>query len=410
MSGFIQRVTIESLLNNMRGCTQRVFVVNGGQIDEMPEPSAAYLGNIIQYIGETTADYTRAYFYECVGSTVASSASASQTVGSGLTDITVDKETLEQFTGWTTDNSLQIFYTPDGWSVDTASLGVSYTGTPVEGDAITIVYTAPVTTYAWQQIDVQPGSGDTTRVIIKSNIIPTASADNVGQMYIYAGETNATYTHGYIYECVATPIYDATVEFNPASISGTTATCSGSDFAALVATWGSGAIDTIIKGTLTYDESGELLVFVGQDDTNTTVCTFQLYVQDYEDAGFVFTGTFQDGDVINFSCTIEQSGATYAWERINSQPVPTAEEIGATTSQSHTTTLLAANWSANTYTASVTGVTATNTVIVAPSPSSADDYAAAGIKCTAQATNQLTFTCSETPTNNIGISLLIVNS
>ena len=161
------------------------------------------------------------------------------------------------------------------------------------------------------------GGIDENTIIVKSDTIPTAGADNVGQMYIYAGETDATYTHGYIYECVGTPIYDSTVEFNPASISGTTAACSGSDFAALVTTWGSGAIDTIIKGTLTYDQSGELLVFVGQDDTDTTVCTFQLYEQDYEDAGFTFTGTFQDGDVITFSCTIEESGATYAWNRIN---------------------------------------------------------------------------------------------
>lgn len=161
--------------------------------------------------------------------------------------------------------------------------------------------------------------------VVNADVLPTASADNLGYFYLYTGATDANYTHGYIYECVATPVYDATVEFNPATLSGTTATCSGSDFAALVARWGSGAIDTIIKGTLTYDESGELLVFVGQDDTDTTVCTFQLYVQDYVDAGFTFTGTFQDGDVIAFTCTIEETGATYAWVRQDVQPQPTKE-------------------------------------------------------------------------------------
>ena len=253
------------------------------------------------------------------------------------------------------------------------------------------------------------GSVDTSK-LLNVDTLPIASATVAGKFYLYNGSTDATYTHGYIYECVATPVYDSTVEFNPASLSSTTAACSGSDFAAFVARWGSGDIDTIIKGTLTYDESGELLVFVGQDDTDTTVCTFQLYEQDYEDAGFTFTGTLQDGDVIAFSCTIEESGATYAWVRTNVQPVPTAAEIGATTSSKATPTLFSANWSNNTYTLSATGVTADNTIIVSPTASSMDDYIAAGIKCTAQTTNQLTFTCDTTPTNNIGISLLIVNS
>ena len=168
-------------------------------------------------------------------------------------------------------------------------------------------------------------AGLDTSKVVNADVLPTASADNLGYFYLYTGATDASHTHGYIYECVATPVYDATVEFNPASLSSTTAACSGSDFAALVAQWGTGAIDTIIKGTLTYDESGELLVFVGQDDTNTTVCTFQLYVQDYVDAGFTFTGTFQDGDVIAFTCTIEETGATYAWVRQDVQPQPAKE-------------------------------------------------------------------------------------
>lgn len=168
------------------------------------------------------------------------------------------------------------------------------------------------------------GSVDTSKVV-NADVLPTASADNLGKVYLYTGTTDASHTHGYVYECIATPVYDATVQFNPATLSGTTAACSGSDFAALVARWGSGAIDTIIKGTLTYDESGELLVFVGQDDTDTTVCTFQLYVQDYVDAGFTFTGTFQDGDVIAFTCTIEETGATYAWVRQDVQPQPEKE-------------------------------------------------------------------------------------
>lgn len=164
-------------------------------------------------------------------------------------------------------------------------------------------------------------SVDYTKVVSKTETMPVASEDNADIIYLYEGETDANYTQNYIYKNVATPTYSSTVEFNPASLSSTTATCSGDDFAAFVAEYGTGNITDIIKGTITYDQSGGLLVFVGKDDTDTTVCTFQLYTQDYEDAGFAFTGTLQDGDVITFSCDITES-ATYAWVRIDVQPQP----------------------------------------------------------------------------------------
>ena len=149
--------------------------------------------------------------------------------------------------------------------------------------------------------------------------LPVASADNVGRIVQYIGATG-DYTHGYVYESKPTTAYAATVEFNPATISGTTATCSGDDFGAFVVEYGSGDITTIIKGTLTYDQAGGLLVFVGKDDTDTTVCTFQVYTEDYEDAGFVFTGTLQDGDVITFTCTITEEITGYAWTQTDVQP------------------------------------------------------------------------------------------
>lgn len=176
------------------------------------------------------------------------------------------------------------------------------------------------------------GSVDYNRVIEKSANIPQATESNVGKVYMYSGETNSTYTHGYIYENKATTEYSATVEFNPASISGTTVSCSGDDFMSLLEEFGSGNISDIIKGTLTYDESGELLVFVGQDDTDTQVCTFQLYTQDYEDAGFTFTGTLADGDVITFSTSITES-ESYAWTRIDVQPAGSGGAVDSVNGQ-----------------------------------------------------------------------------
>ena len=42
----------------------------------------------------------------------------------------------------------------------------------------------------------------TKQIIIKSPTIPTASAEELGKVRMFTGETGAVYTHGYIYECV----------------------------------------------------------------------------------------------------------------------------------------------------------------------------------------------------------------
>ena len=213
-----------------------------------------------------------------------------------------------------------------GWYADLTALQTAHP-TATDGDYAILGSTDTVwvwdsDTSAWVDTD-RKGEVTPDMIIVKSSTMPSGSTVPAGAVYQYVGTTNATYTHGYIYENVSTPSYTGTVEFNPASISGTTAACSGDDFAALVAEWGSGNITDIIKGTLTYDLSGGLLVFVGLDDTDTQVCTFQLYTQDYEDAGFTFTGTLQDGDVITFTTTISES-ASYAWTRIDVQPAPEA--------------------------------------------------------------------------------------
>lgn len=48
------------------------------------------------------------------------------------------------------------------------------------------------------------------KIIVKSDTIPVASVKYVGAVYQYVGETNSTYTHGYIYECKAVVESDTT--------------------------------------------------------------------------------------------------------------------------------------------------------------------------------------------------------
>lgn len=86
-----------------------------------------------------------------------------------------------------------------------------------------------------------------------------------------------------------------------------------------------------------------------------------------------------------------------------------SETYNLVTDKGATTATLAANgWSSNTQTVAVTGVTSSSLVIVSPAPSSMSAYQAAGIYCSAQGTNSLTFTCSTVPTAAITVNVLIV--
>ena len=76
--------------------------------------------------------------------------------------------------------------------------------------------------------------------------------------------------------------------------------------------------------------------------------------------------------------------------------------------QTATATLAAAGWSGNTQTVSVVGVTASNTVIVAPDPASFAAYTESGIRCTAQASGTLTFVCEDVPAETLTVNVVIL--
>ena len=73
-----------------------------------------------------------------------------------------------------------------------------------------------------------------------------------------------------------------------------------------------------------------------------------------------------------------------------------------------TASLTVAGWSNNSQTVTVSGVTTSNHVIISPAAASASDYAAAGIVCTTQASNSLTFTCVTVPTAAITVNVMIL--
>lgn len=73
-----------------------------------------------------------------------------------------------------------------------------------------------------------------------------------------------------------------------------------------------------------------------------------------------------------------------------------------------TASLTAAGWSGGAQTVSVSGVTADNTVLVAPAAASFLDYRDFGVRCTGQGAGTLSFTCENTPTAGITVNVLIL--
>ena len=84
--------------------------------------------------------------------------------------------------------------------------------------------------------------------------------------------------------------------------------------------------------------------------------------------------------------------------------IPTARLTKVNT----TITLASANWSSNSQTVNVTGMTATGIVMVSPDPTDQSAYTSAGIICSAQGAGTLTFTCDTTPSADIDVVVVML--
>ena len=166
--------------------------------------------------------------------------------------------------------------------------------------------------------------GGTQRVFVvnggQHRRMPTPSQEFYGAIIQYVGLTNDSYTRGYFYECVGGPTYSGTVTFEAASESETVIACTGAQLASLVQEFSSANPADIVSGSMSYDEAGGLWIFVGQNSDDEVIARFQLYQEDFEDAGFTFTGTPEDGDVAEFESSISATAGDFAWQQIDVQP------------------------------------------------------------------------------------------
>ena len=145
-----------------------------------------------------------------------------------------------------------------------------------------------------------------------------------------------------------------------------------------------------VQGSYLYTKT----VYGFNDGTNVTQ-----YSVAYQGANGTGTGTVKaasyNGTVYN---SVDNVG-TLALSNIQAQHLTIPNGI----------TIAVSDWNNNTCTKTATGVTSNNSVIVSPAPSSFTAYASSQIRATAQATNQLTFTCTSTPSEAVTVNILIMN-
>lgn len=248
------------------------------------------------------------------------------------------------------------------------------------------------------------------------NVGSTVKPETIDKIEQYTGTTDANYTNGYFYKACGTLVnVPTTLDFLNTPTGTTISIADVDNFLTAFAT------------TIGWDDVNNLKAYI----TEYGYTNFSFVCQDGVLASFEWSGgggTITDNNLLGyFTLITDQTTGEFNftgdcqitdaykevqngyWERVDVQPTPTASDIGAVTQTTTTVTLASSDWSSHTQTKTVSGVTATNTVIVAPVATSASDYAEAEILCTAQGTNSLTFTCTTDPTNNVSINVVILN-
>lgn len=150
-------------------------------------------------------------------------------------------------------------------------------------------------------------------------------------------------------------------------------------------------VSTIFGGTAFTIRSGG----------STTVYAFTLNISTSD-------GTYISGGLT--SSSIDATNITVSNVGSGDTAVPNKAYVDSKSPTSVAITLTTSGWSSNTQTVTVSGVVASETAqLITPTPAIASQsaYYEAGIMCTGQAANSLTFTCQTVPTSNLTVYVVI---
>ena len=164
-----------------------------------------------------------------------------------------------------------------------------------------------------------------------------------------------------------------------------------------------GTTDTY-TATVTYTDSSTssytFQVYNGENGTGTGTVKAASY------NGNVYNSVDSSGTLAlnNIVASVSYNGTVYS--NVDSSGNLPLNSIQA----QHTSlsiTIAVSDWNNKTCTKTVSGVTSSNTVIISPAVSSIEDYGEAQVRGTAQATNQITFACEDTPSNDLSVNIAV---
>lgn len=317
------------------------------------------ISNIVQYTGETNANYTNGYNYKATGTVVTIPESISpsgynyQDWVCGVTNLNNLVNAISNVTGWSPsyirnqmayNNYWYYDINFDSQSTTITGVGFNFWNTNDQSvlQYLTAVYSGSassgnmqvtfspnymlehkeVQNPSWDQIDVQPNSN------IQVSSMPLASDVSVGTVLQYAGETNQDYTNSYFYKCeklytLVGPAEDAT-EGEPGE--SMVFSLDADAFAAYLQTQG-----ITLSGQTTFYLAQESDGYTGdpiyilQDGNYDTISEFLDLSNMASTTGITWGG--QDDLTGDFPYIAENAtgfivGTSYAWEQTNVQPTP----------------------------------------------------------------------------------------
>ena len=97
-------------------------------------------------------------------------------------------------------------------------------------------------------------------------------------------------------------------------------------------------------------------------------------------------------------------------KELSSDITLSASDIGAASFSTATISIATSNWSSNTATISCSIVTASNTLIIAPAPTSYSNWGAFKVRATAQTAGKITFKCDTTPTAALSVNVVAIGA
>lgn len=221
----------------------------------------------------------------------------------------------------------------------------------------------------------------------------------LGHIVQYVGETDGGYTNGYFYRL------DGSIEEEPAELycNVTTGqeievTCTDPDGLISWLASQTGLTEKTVQSTL-LDEEFEYTASA----TPTFTWAGETLDASQFNTYFSFSTQPATDDTITWTTPSGYRRAVEyvdgSWTQVDVQPV---------TKVNTTVTLYSANWSSNTQTISIAGITADGVVLVSPPPANQSAYTNAGISCTAQAADSLTFTCDTVPSTDIPVTVVML--